>query len=155
MPPCRWKRQTHNTTSGIEFSLAIACDKRQVFGLYFLVTKGRNGVTPRMHPNLNEALLTALLDLPLSWLHMTVYGGELYPQLGALPLQFLLANHYCMTGTLPPNLLYGWPSLGLLRLTRQGDAIDFNDPDNPTRVCGIRYDVADAAVRARHVEILM
>jgi hypothetical protein len=47
-----------------------------------------------------------------------------------------------MRGKLPPNLLYGWPSLKVFRVTRQGDAIDFNDPLLGT--CGIRYNVADA-----------
>jgi hypothetical protein len=90
-----------------------------------------------MHPSLSEQLVTALLDLPLEWLYITVYGGQVYPQLGALPLGYFLVNHYCMTGTLPPNLLYGWRNIGLFWLTRQGDAIDFNDPS--IGICGIRY----------------
>jgi hypothetical protein len=92
-----------------------------------------------MHPNLDKRLVTALLDLPLNWLYITVYGGQLYPQLGALDLTYLSVNHYCMTGTLPANLLYNRRadrSIDYLSLTRQGDAIDFNDPDIPT--CGIR-----------------
>jgi hypothetical protein len=123
--------------------LAIGCSDEEaggdVIGMYFRVLSGRNGVTPRMHPNLNEQLVTALLDLPLSWLYIFVYGGQLYPQLGALDLTYFSVNHYCMTGTLPSNLLYGWPFLWLFWLTRQGDAIDFNDPS--IGVCGIRYAV--------------
>jgi hypothetical protein len=120
--------------------MAIGCSSNEAggdaIGLYFRVL-GRNGaVTPRMHPNLSEQLVTALLDLPLYWLYIYVYGGQLYPQLGALDLSYFSVNHYCMVGTLPPNLLYGWPFLTDLILTRQGDAIDFNDPS--IGICGVR-----------------
>jgi hypothetical protein len=90
-----------------------------------------------MHPNLDENLVLALLDLPeLYWLYIYVYGGQIYPQLGALKLSYFSVNHFCMVGTLPPNLLYGWPDLGLLVVTRQGDALDYNDP--AIGICGVR-----------------
>jgi hypothetical protein len=106
-----------------------------------------------MHPDLDEQLMTALLDLPLRWLYITVYGGQLYPQLGALPLGYFWVNHYCMTGTLLPNLLYGWKDLTLFWLTQQGDAIDFSDPK--IKECGIRYDAADTAVLAQVLKGIM
>jgi hypothetical protein len=91
-----------------------------------------------MHPNLNETLVTPLLDLSLTWLYIYVYGGQVYPQLGALNLTWFSVYHYCMVGKLPPNLLYGWPELNTLIVTRQGDALGYNDPAVGT--CGIRCD---------------
>ncbi|WIA36815.1 hypothetical protein OEZ86_008070 [Tetradesmus obliquus] len=133
-------RRTHNTSNGVQFSLGIVCrnDTKggDVTGLVFRVLRGHHGVTPRMHPNLNQQLVLALLDLPaLGLLFMNVYGGQVAPQLGALNLYAFSVEHFCMDGKLPPNLLYGWPELVQLIITRQGDALDYTDPI--IGMCGI------------------
>ncbi|WIA41427.1 hypothetical protein OEZ86_005009 [Tetradesmus obliquus] len=133
-------RRTITTRSRVHFSLAIGCSNNEaggdVIGLYFRVLSRAGSVFPKMHPNLNEQLVLALLDLPeLYWLYIYVYGGQVAPQLGALGLSYFSVNHYCMVGQLPPNLLYGWPNLRTLFVTRQGDALDYNDP--AIGICGI------------------
>ncbi|WIA21131.1 hypothetical protein OEZ85_005443 [Tetradesmus obliquus] len=133
-------RRTHVTPSQIRFSLAIGCSNGMnggdVDGLYFRVLSNKTEVSPTMHPNLNEQMVLALLDLlKLSWLDIYVYGGQVAPQLGALNLTFLSVNHYCMDGKLPSNALYGWQKLKQLIITRQGDALDYNDP--AIGACGI------------------
>lgn len=138
-------RKTLDTPHGVKFSLAIGCfnsvtnssDSGTVYVLYFRVLSRFNDTTPRLHPILNETLVQPLLDLPaLQWLYMYVYGGQLAPQLGALNLTIFSLNHYCMVGDLPPNLLYVWPQLLTLSITRQGDALDYND--RAIGACGIR-----------------
>ncbi|WIA41421.1 hypothetical protein OEZ86_005004 [Tetradesmus obliquus] len=134
-------RKTYTTRSRVRFSLAVACSNGatggEVEGLYFQVLSRAGRVdNPRMHPDLGQQLVQALLDLlKLYWLYIYVYGGTLAPQLGVLNLRFLSVNHYCMYGPLPPNLLYGWPELYTLIITRQGDALGFRDPVIGT--CGI------------------
>ncbi|WIA41425.1 hypothetical protein OEZ86_005008 [Tetradesmus obliquus] len=130
-------RRTNTTSSGVRFSLAIGCTGRgNVIGLYFRVLSKSSKVSPQMHPNLDEKLVWALLDLPqLSWLYIYVYAGKAAPQLGALKLTDVRINHYCMDGSLPPNLLYGWPGLRVLAITRQGDALDYTD--SAIGSCGI------------------
>lgn len=129
------------TRSKVRFAWAIGCSKDtaggDVVSLYFRVLS-RDGVpSPSMHPHLDDSLVLALLDLPaLTWLDICVYGGTVAPELGGLQLQYVSINHYCMDGTLPPNLLYGWPGLETLIITRQGDAVDYTDPEIGT--CGIR-----------------
>lgn len=132
-------RRTNTTSSGVRLSLAIGCTGRgNVIGLYFRVLSKSSKVSPRMHPNLDEKLVRALLDLPqLSWLYIYVYAGKAAPQLGALKLTDVRINHYCMDGSLPPNLLYGWPGLRVLAIMRQGDALDYTD--SAIGNCGIRY----------------
>jgi hypothetical protein len=58
-------------------------------------------------------LITALRSLTeLATLDMVIGGGSLSPQLGSLTqLRCVSLNHYCMRGTIPPNLFDGLQNL--------------------------------------------
>jgi hypothetical protein len=142
MIPCSVERKTQTTSNGFVINFAFGCtnneDGGQVNGLYLRVLSGPGRKTPRMHPDFNTQLTDALLELPsLVYVILNVYSGQLHPQLGALSqLNAFMVDHYCMTGVLPPNLLYGWPDVVSLFVRRSRDAIGYLDPALPA--CGLR-----------------
>jgi hypothetical protein len=88
-------------------------------------------------PTLNETLIYPILSLrnTLKVLDMVVYGGTMPSQLGALSnLQRLLVYYFCMTGGLPPNLLYGLQSAGEVTIREYAGAEQYQ-PDGVQ--CGI------------------
>lgn len=96
-------------------------------------TKNFASFVPELTEDIGHMLLS-LMDL--TQIYIYVRNGTLPPQLGALPkLESLIINHFCLSGSLPPQWFPSLSSLKQLMVSPSTEAVGYVDPEGAS--CGL------------------